>query len=74
MMLDCKFAMSDGTGEIKLLALINSDALFNFMYLSMAKLLGWAIRPNNTPVAVKLANVMVVCNASVATRLVWSGV
>ena len=31
MVLDCKFAMTDGTGDMKLLDLIDSNALFNFM-------------------------------------------
>ena len=36
-MLDCKFTMSDGTGEIKLLALVDSSALVNFLSSLVAK-------------------------------------
>ena len=55
-MLLCKFDMSDGIRDTKLLALIDYGALFNFMSFSVAKFLGWLVRPNTTQVAVKLAN------------------
>ena len=75
MMLDCKFVISDGIGDTKLLALIDSGVLFNFMSSLVAKHLGWAIKPSNSPFSVKLANGTVVCSSlGVATRLVLSGV
>ena len=54
-MLDCMFAMFDRTGDTKLLVLIYFGALFNFMSSSVAKHLVWVIKPNNIPVAIKLA-------------------
>ena len=74
MMLDCKIAMSDRTGDTKQLALINSSAWFSFMSSSLAKCLGWVLKPNNTLDLVKLAIGIVVYNSGVATRLVSSGV
>ena len=62
--------MPDGIGDMKLLPLINFGALYNFMSSSVAKHFGRAIKPNNTPVAVKLANRTVVCSSSVANGLV----
>ena len=55
MILDCKFAITDGTGHKKLLALIDSNVSFSFISSSVAKCLYWAIKPNNTTIAVKLA-------------------
>ena len=51
-MLDCIFSISDMSGETKLLALINSSALFIFMSYFVAKHLSWEKKPNNTPVIV----------------------
>ena len=64
MMLNCKFPMSDGTGDTKLLALIDSSSSFTSISSLVAKHLGWAIKPNNTPVTVKLDNGTVVCSVS----------
>ena len=55
MVLYCKFAMSDGTRDIKLLALIDSDASLSFMSASVSKHLGWARKLSNTPIALELA-------------------
>ena len=74
MMLDCRFAMSDGTGDTKLLALIDSSALFKLKSSLVAKRLGWAIKPNNTQFAVKLANGKIVYSLDIANRLVSSSV
>ena len=60
MVLDCKFDRSDRTGDMKLLALVNSSALLNFMSSSVAKYLGCIIRPNTILIMVKLANETVV--------------
>ena len=65
--------MSYGTGDTKLLALIDSGALLNFMSSLVARHLGWAIRPNNTLVAVRLANGTVGHKLGIATGLVLSG-
>ena len=73
MMLTCKFTISDGTGDVKLLALIDSGASFYFMSSLVAKHLGWAIKPNNTLVAMKLANRTVLCSSGIANGLVLSG-
>ena len=72
-MLDCKFTMSDRTGDTKVLALINSDALFNLMSFSVAEHLGWATKPNNTLVSVKLSNGVIVHSSGIAMGLVSSG-
>ena len=66
--------MSDGARDTKLLALIDSGILFNFMSSLVAKHLDWAIKPNDTLVAVKLASKTVVHSSSVANSLVSSGV
>ena len=50
--LDCKFVMTNGTRYIKLSALIDYG-LFYCMNSSVAKRFGWAIKPINSPVAVK---------------------
>ena len=60
MMLDCMFDMCNGTGYRKLLALVNSGALFNFMFSLVAKHLSWVVRLNTTLVLVRLANGTVV--------------
>ena len=60
MMSDCKSAISDGTGDTKLLDLVNCCASFNLMSFLVARHLGWIVRPNTTPVVVKLANGTVV--------------
>ena len=57
-----------------MLAIIDSVALFNYMSSSVAKHLGWAIKPSNTPGAVKLANGTVVYSLYIANCLVSSGV
>ena len=66
--------MANGTGDTKLLALIDSGASFNFMCSLLAKLFSWVIKPNNTLVAVKLANGTVVCSSGATNSLVSSGV
>ena len=66
--------MSDGTGDMKLLALIDPDTLFNFMSSLVAKYLVWEINLNNTLVAVQLANGTVVHSSGVANGLILSGV
>ena len=73
-MLDCKFAIYDGTGNMKLLALSDSSAIFNFMSSLVAKHIGWVVKLNNTPVAVGLANGTVVHSLGSANGLVSSGV
>ena len=40
MILDCKFTMSDGIGDMKLLAIVDSGASLNSMSSSVAKNLG----------------------------------
>ena len=69
-MLDCKFAMIDRAGEMKLLTIVDSGALFNYMSSSVAKHLGWAIKPNSTLFAVMLANRTVMSSLGVAHILV----
>ena len=59
---------------MKLLVLIESGILFNFMSSLVAKHLGWAIKPKSTSVAVKLAIGIVVCSSSTTNSLVSSGV
>ena len=66
MILDCKFAISDGTRDLKLFALIDSSSAFNFMSSLVA------IKPNKTLVAVKLANRTVVCSLGTSNGLVSS--
>ena len=66
--------MSDVTGNIKLLDIIDSGAFFNFAGSLVAKQLGWAIKPNNTPVAVKLANKIVVHSWIATNGLVLSSI
>ena len=71
-MLNWKFAMTDGTGDTKLLALLDSGASFSFISSLVAKCLGLEIQPNNTSVAVKLVHGRVVHSSSVANDLVSS--
>ena len=52
MILDCKLAIYDGTGDIKLLALIDSNVFFKCMSFLVAKNLGWVMKPNNTLFAI----------------------
>ena len=66
--------MSNGTRDMKLLALIDPDTLFNFMSSLVAKYLVWAIKPNNTLIAVQLANGTVVHSSGVTNGLILSGV
>ena len=73
-MLDCKFAMTDGIGNMKMLMLIDSSISFSFLSSIVAKYLGWAIKPINTLVAVKIANKTVVHKSWIANCLVSSGV
>ena len=72
--LDSKFTMSNETGDMKLLVLIDSEASSSFMSLSVAKHLGWTVRPYSTPFAVQLANESVVHTSGIANGLVSSGV
>ena len=60
MILDCRFAVTNWTGDAKLLALVDSHASFSLLSSLVAKHLGWAIKLNNTPVVIKLANRTVV--------------
>ena len=73
-MLDCKFTTSDGTGDMKLLVLAEPCALFNFMSSLVAKCLSWAVSPNTTPVAVKLARGTVLHISGSANGLASGGV
>ena len=73
-MSDFKFAMSDGTVDIKLLALINCGALFKFMSSSMVKCRGWVIRPNTTLNAVKFLNATVMYSSGASNGLALSSV
>ena len=66
--------MSDRTGDTKLSALIDSSNSFNIIISLVAKLLGWAIKPNSTPVAVKLANGAVVHSLGAINALLSSSV
>ena len=66
--------MSDGTGDPKLLALIEPSALFNFMNSLVGKHLGLAIKPNNTLAALKLASGIVVYSSHSTNGLVLNGV
>ena len=73
-MLDYKFAVTNGTRYMKLLALIDFSILLNSISSLVATHLGWAIKPNNTPGAVTLANRKVVCSSGIANSLVMSGI
>ena len=73
MILDCKLTISDGTGNTKLLALIDSNTSFNFISSPVAKHLGWLVRPNTTPLAVKIVSGTEVGSLDIASRLVLSG-
>ena len=66
--------MTDWTGDIKLLALIDSGVSFIFKSSLVAKFLGWVVRPNTTLVSVKLANGVVVHASGSSGGLVLSGV
>ena len=74
MIMDCKFTMADGAGDMKLLALADFGDLFNFMSSLVAKHLGWAIKPKNTPVAAKLSNGTIVHSSGATNGLVSSGI
>ena len=56
MILNCKFAMSNGTGNRQLLALIDSNALLKFMSSSVTRRFYRVIKLNTTLVLVRLAN------------------
>ena len=57
-----------------LLTLIDYNASFNSMISSVAKHRGWVVRPNKTPIAVKLASGTVVHSLGIAIGLASSGV
>ena len=60
--------MSDETGDMKLLTLIDSGALFNFVSSSEVKH-GGVIKPSNTLVSLNLANGTVVCSSGTTSGL-----
>ena len=64
----------DGSGDMKLLVLIDYSASFNIMSSLVAKHLDWVIRPNTTAFEVKLANGKIVYSKGIANGLVLSGV
>ena len=74
MILDYKFAMSNGTRDMKLMDLINHAASYSFMSFLVAKYLGSVVRFNSTPVAVELANGITVCSLGFANGLLLSGI
>ena len=59
---------------MKLLVLIDSIASFIVISSLVAKQLGWVIKPNITPIAVKVANRIVVHSSSITNGLILSGI